>query len=208
MKQRLSKEERKLEIRQVATELFLKKGFASCTMEDIANKINISKSGIYYHYKNTSHILVDILALEGNSKRIASIDDYLEKNHNKSYLEKVVDILIEKIFDYNAYKELYTMLLTNIKINPLLNETYQNMISISTKEFISLAKEYGFEVYIDLCNFEFMFILNSIYLGIYFLPEYKQNEIAIKKFFSKILTTYFKERLEREGHERKKFDTK
>ncbi|MDU6784451.1 MAG: TetR/AcrR family transcriptional regulator, partial [Peptoniphilus harei] len=43
-------EKRKLEILEAAMKCFLEKGFQNTTMEDVIEKVSLSKGGVYYHY--------------------------------------------------------------------------------------------------------------------------------------------------------------
>ena len=46
-------------IRQVASDLFNRKGFDATSLDDVAEIIGISKPSIYYYYKNKSELLLD-----------------------------------------------------------------------------------------------------------------------------------------------------
>ena len=46
-------EKRKLEILEAAKKCFLEKGFQNTTMEDVIEKVSLSKGGVYYHYSST-----------------------------------------------------------------------------------------------------------------------------------------------------------
>ena len=58
---RLPADVRKKEIREGAKEIFLKKGFNNTTMEDVIDRVGMSKGGVYRHYKNTSDMLYDLM---------------------------------------------------------------------------------------------------------------------------------------------------
>ncbi|QCX01672.1 TetR/AcrR family transcriptional regulator [Aggregatimonas sangjinii] len=49
----------KEKILEKATDMFLNYGFKSVTMDDIANKMGISKKTIYAHYENKTHLVED-----------------------------------------------------------------------------------------------------------------------------------------------------
>jgi AcrR family transcriptional regulator len=46
-------------IRQVASDLFNRKGFDATSLDEVADIIGISKPSIYYYYKNKSELLLD-----------------------------------------------------------------------------------------------------------------------------------------------------
>ncbi len=56
-----TREERIKEILDIATEVFLEKGFQNTTMEDIIKVTTLSKGGFYYYFKSTSDIFFAIL---------------------------------------------------------------------------------------------------------------------------------------------------
>lgn len=61
-----------------AREVFLKKGFRSVTMKDIADAAGISRGGLYLYYRSTEEIFLDVLKQEeseedtGFEKRLSS----------------------------------------------------------------------------------------------------------------------------------------
>lgn len=71
----------KKEILYVATDLFLNLGVKSVTMDDLANKMGISKKTIYAHFK-TKSILVEACALELYEGITNGIDDIIAEEYN------------------------------------------------------------------------------------------------------------------------------
>ncbi len=53
----ISKDQRVEEIINAAVEIFLEKGYEGTSMEAIAQKANVSKGGLYYHFKSKEAIL-------------------------------------------------------------------------------------------------------------------------------------------------------
>ncbi|MGR5591223.1 TetR/AcrR family transcriptional regulator, partial [Peptoniphilus grossensis] len=54
-------EKRKLEILEAAMKCFLEKGFQNTTMEDVIEKVSLSKGGVYYHYGSTYEMIYDFM---------------------------------------------------------------------------------------------------------------------------------------------------
>lgn len=71
----------KNEILSVATDLFLNLGFKSVTMDEIAQKMGISKKTIYAHFK-TKFILVEACALELYDGITEGIDEIIAEDYN------------------------------------------------------------------------------------------------------------------------------
>jgi len=115
----------KEKILQKATDMFLSYGFKSVTMDDIANKLGISKKTIYTHYANKTELVADstmhmfdiisngidhICALEKNPieelyeiKKFVMVNLKNEKSSPQyqlqKYYPKVHDVLRNKQFE-------------------------------------------------------------------------------------------------------------
>ncbi|MFC2127761.1 TetR/AcrR family transcriptional regulator [Bacteroidota bacterium] len=71
----------KCKILETAAEMFLNFGFKSVTMDDIAQKMSISKKTIYTHFSNKKILIEETtLGLFHNIKY--GIDTIIDKNHN------------------------------------------------------------------------------------------------------------------------------
>jgi AcrR family transcriptional regulator len=97
---------RRLEIVRRATEIFERKGFTQTSFEDIASAVGLKREALYYHFKNKSEILYDIIkpqsdALVRGLERISVLDAPFERrfalaieNHverfSPNYLEMAV----------------------------------------------------------------------------------------------------------------------
>ncbi|MCF0230513.1 MAG: TetR/AcrR family transcriptional regulator [Parasporobacterium sp.] len=57
-------EHKKEMILKAAEELFVEKGFSSVTMQDICNKMGISRGGLYRYYPSTAEIFINIINKE------------------------------------------------------------------------------------------------------------------------------------------------
>ncbi len=69
---RISLEERKAYIAAAALEMFVEKGYKSASLQQIAEKVKITKAGIYYYFKTKEEILHFIL-VQSNSQNIISL---------------------------------------------------------------------------------------------------------------------------------------
>ena len=77
-----------------AAQLFSKKGYERTSMREIAEKINVSKPAIYYHFPNKQTLFENLLntAIEYNYKMLSSI-----VNSKKSPIEKLKDFVKMRI---------------------------------------------------------------------------------------------------------------
>jgi AcrR family transcriptional regulator len=61
MTRQRSDEQRKKQIRAAATRCFVRSGYASTRLLDIAREAGLSKGGVYFHYRAKEHLFHDIL---------------------------------------------------------------------------------------------------------------------------------------------------
>lgn len=55
------RESRREEILKAAQELFLRKGYANTSLDDIAREVGIKREGLYYYFPNRPQILIEII---------------------------------------------------------------------------------------------------------------------------------------------------
>ena len=95
---RLPADVRKKEIREGAKEIFLKKGFNNTTMEDVIDRVGMSKGGVYRHYKNTSDMLYDLM-IDGNDYRFDLSMEFISEHRELSEEELAIEVSIMKMLD-------------------------------------------------------------------------------------------------------------
>lgn len=159
---RMTARERKKQICDIARKIFLQKGFSDTTMEDIVKSGEISKGGLYHHYRSTVDILHDIM-IEGNALRFDLVRKFADKNRDLSNLDLAIELTMEKIFDKNPYKSIYVMFLVEAEKNQKLKELERKIYMESKEEFerfIENKKE--LRDLKCLANAEFIMLMNSM----------------------------------------------
>lgn len=79
-------------IRTGAYDLFSKNGYTRVSMQDICNKCNLSKGGLYRHYENKEHLFVEILK---------ELQREEEENENLQFEEEVsATEILNSFFDH------------------------------------------------------------------------------------------------------------
>ncbi|MBM6618666.1 TetR/AcrR family transcriptional regulator [Bacillus suaedaesalsae] len=73
------KENRKLELLQVAREVFIEKGFESTTMKDIVEKSGLSRGGVYQYFSSTEEMYREIVEL-GDKKNIKRFEEIIHSD--------------------------------------------------------------------------------------------------------------------------------
>lgn len=193
------KDMRKEEILEAAKRVFLKKGFAKTTMEDVIAETTLSKGGVYYHYKNTKEMIYEIF-MQGNEYRIGRVKKFMEEN--KLTMESLADdeilaeIITEKILDVNPLIEIYAQFLIESMYDEQLYETYEKIVAKSREELSKMAmqppKDNDFE---KDAEFEFLTnLINTFILGANILKanrNFTENRQLIKEMI-KIAVRYFR----------------
>ena len=78
---------RRAEIMDAAMLLFMEKGYANTTTQDIVDKVNISRGLLYYHFKNKEDILYCLV--ERYSEKLLSDIHVIVYDDDKTAIEKI-----------------------------------------------------------------------------------------------------------------------
>lgn len=189
---RLGKEARKQQIQQVASQLFLDKGFKSTTMDDIRIATGLSAGGLYHHYANTYEILYDLMVY-GNRLRENRIDETLTKAKHKITPRIMAKIVLDKMLADNQFVPLYVMFLCEVKNDEKLLELYITLKKIVTKGIEEQIRKLGYKAPSQR-EFEFLAnLINASLLGCEILnarDNFKENResllLMLEGYFEKI----------------------
>ena len=183
-------EKRKLEILEAAKKCFLDKGFQNTTMEDVIEKVSLSKGGVYYHYGSTYEMIYDFMKL--------GIKYRGEKNKNidtskLTTLDAITEMMMERIYDENEFKSIYAIFLKLQNEDKRLCEMFENLKETNT-EILSSAFDPNDKLS-SIFEDEFLVtFVNTLILG---YESLNQKEIFIenKKTIKKMLEGYLREKL-------------
>lgn len=78
---------RRVEIMDAAMLLFMEKGYANTTTQDIVDKVNISRGLLYYHFKNKEDILYCLV--ERYSEKLLRDIHVIVNDDDKTAIEKI-----------------------------------------------------------------------------------------------------------------------
>jgi AcrR family transcriptional regulator len=125
------KEERVNEIIEAAIVEFIEKGYENASMESIAKRANLSKGGLYHHFKSKTEILFFV-----NLKFLEPVQSFISQIETSS---SIIDGLKQYISNYLTYwishkRELSLYFL-------IMNESFNN------KEIMELYKESTREIF-------------------------------------------------------------
>ncbi len=135
---RKTREERMLEIRSSALDLFISKGYTATTMDDIVSSVDMSKGSVYRYYPQKQEILIDLLK-DGMMLRNTMIKEYMV---NKQFSDEVLsELLAEILYSEKAsgkYAKLYIIFLYEKMFDKNLEAVYQSVVNygMETTDYI------------------------------------------------------------------------
>ena len=140
--ERLAPELRREEIQTAALSLFLEKGFAATTMENIVSRVSLSKGGVYRIYPSTAAILSDLMLKamrmrnEFYAERVRSLSGPLD-------LDTVIGIVVDSLLLFPEYSRVYVEFLWEKQRNPDLEALYQQICATTVEETAALVSSCG-----------------------------------------------------------------
>ena len=183
-------EKRKLEILEAAKTCFLEKGFQNTTMEDVIEKVSLSKGGVYYHYGSTYEMIYDFMksGIKYRGEKNKTID-----TSKLTTLDAITEIMMERIYDENEFKSIYAIFLKLQNEDKRLCEMFENLKETNT-EILSSAFDPNDKLS-SIFKDEFLVtFVNTLILG---YESLNQKEIFIenRETIKKMLEGYLREKL-------------
>ena len=149
MDQKLPKRKTKDRIFEAAIELFSKKGYHAASMRDIAQKVGIKESSLYYHYPEKSAILDAILMYQISCFK-AAIPTREEMETTAAKFTDVVELWVTGIIDFmQKLPPLYESISQIIYNEMFLNEQCRTFVHNS---LFSLQKDVTIMLLQDLLS--------------------------------------------------------
>ncbi|WP_347373813.1 TetR/AcrR family transcriptional regulator [Aequorivita sp. Q41] len=176
----------KEKIIQKATDLFLKLGFKSVTMDDIANEMAISKKTIYTHFENktslvkecTSSILTSITT---------GIDEICFLEHNP--IEELFEI--KKFVSHKLENDNST---THYQLQKYYPEVYESLKETQFDKMMECTRknlQKGIEMGLYRKNMNVDLVARFYFVGVHGIKD--QNLFPIEEFSSKFITQEYLE---------------
>lgn len=169
-----------------ATELFLKLGFKSVTMDDIATEMAISKKTIYTHFKNKTALVKECTYCVLNSIN-RGIDSICALDQNPiEELYEIKKFIMGKIEDDQSSPQ-YQLQKYYPEINEDLKENhFEKMMECTRKNL-----RRGIELKLYRSNLNVEFIARLYFLGIHGTKD--QHLFPIETFPTKLVTDEYLE---------------
>ena len=187
-------EKRKLEILEAAKTCFLEKGFQNTTMEDVIEKVSLSKGGVYYHYGSTYEMIYDFMksGIKYRGEKSKTID-----TSKLTSLDAITEMMMERIYDENEFKSIYAIFLKLQNEDKRLCEMFENLKETNT-EILSSAFDPNDKLS-SIFEDEFLVtFVNTLILGYESLNQkeiFIENKETIKKMLEEYLKNKFPELL-------------
>ena len=161
------RENRKNQILNAAFEVFVNKGYAKTTMDDIVASSNLSKGALYHYYKSKKELF---LSLIDHWEIYTFKDFYDKKSQNKKasdilrfFGENVINTLNEKKHAYIAEIEFRAMSNQDAEIKKRSNILYGKLLELFEKVVKKGIKENEFkDLDIRKTSMAFLAIFQSI----------------------------------------------
>ena len=187
-------EKRKLEILEAAKKCFLDKGFQNTTMEDVIEKVSLSKGGVYYHYGSTYEMIYDFmkLGIKYRGEKNKTID-----TSKLTTLDAITEMMMERIYDENEFKSIYAIFLKLQNEDKRLCEMFENLKETNTEILLSAFPPNDKLSSIFEDEFLVTFV-NTLILGYESLNQkeiFIENKETIKKMLEEYLKNKFPELL-------------
>lgn len=185
---RMTFEKRKEEIKEAAAKVFIEKGFANTSMEDLVRESGLSKGGFYHYYKNTTDIIYDMM-VDGINYRNEIIKKSLDQEKEIS-LEFFAREMTKKVIDNTSLTGVYVEFLLAKKRNKKLEEVYKILEEKTIESFKKINIDFEkYEIVSE--KFEFLtYFINSVILSSNILKSREillKNKSKIEKMFLLIL---------------------
>lgn len=187
-------EKRKLEILEAAMKCFLEKGFQNTTMEDVIEKVSLSKGGVYYHYGSTYEMIYDFMksGIKYRGEKNKTID-----TSKLTTLDAITEMMMERIYDENEFKSIYAIFLKLQNEDKRLCEMFENLKETNTEILSSVFDPNDKLSSIFEDEFLVTFV-NTLILGYESLNQkeiFIENKETIKKMLEEYLKNKFPELL-------------
>ena len=161
------RENRKNQILNAAFEVFVNKGYAKTTMDDIVASSNLSKGALYHYYKSKKELF---LSLIDHWEIYTFKDFYDKKSQNKKasdilrfFGENVINTLNEKKHAYIAEIEFRAMSNQDAEIKKRSNILYGKLLELFEKVVKKGIKENEFkDLDVRKTSMAFLAIFQSI----------------------------------------------
>ncbi len=175
---RMERATRKRQIKEATVALVIEKGFNNTSVQDIIDRVSLSKGGFYHYYHNKEALFKEILE-DSVQLRKDIILDYRDKNSQLPYETLVVELLLNKILDRNIYKKMFAQLILDMTNNPKLFALYNQVNLDLTEDLANFFVKEGFVEYLKLNSDAFGVLITSLMVGVTIFDYHDNQELRV-----------------------------
>lgn len=141
---RRRKAERPQEILEAAFVEFSRNGYATTTLDQIAERAGITKGTIYVYYENKEHLFVSVVR-ELMKVTLNTVEDMLERHQGSTaeLLRAQFDFIYQHIVDDRRRREVARMLIAEASRFPALADRYHEEIHRPCMELLQRTIQRG-----------------------------------------------------------------
>ncbi len=188
MAQNFKKDQRKKQIKEVAIKLMSERSYKDISVQEILDELHYSKSGFYHCYESKVELFMDILR-DGMEYRYQSIRNTQKALVDMERKDVLIELMLDKILDYNKYKKLYTELIMEMPNDRELLSLYNKAVEDFNPDFLKFCDVNGFTEFKSLVNEEFGIFISTLIVGTEIFNLY--NNEKYRKLLREIFTAYF-----------------
>jgi AcrR family transcriptional regulator len=186
----------KILIIEKAVELFKLKGFASTTLEEIAQQVNVTRGAIYWHFKDKLDIIDELIETE--HKKLSQL---LKRLFNEDFppfkkIEKILTGIVSNFYTHKSFQNFieltwfkieYTQLsklkTTKAELNTYFIENMKILVDEAQKIGAIKTEVSAQDIALTLTN-----MINGIYRLYFILPGQLKNQKEAMKLFDSYLS--------------------
>ena len=177
--------DKKREITDIASEIFLKKGFDKSSVEDILNEVGIAKGTFYYYFKSKEEVLDAVIekAVALIVQRIRPIMKIDNISSREKLFKAILSMKIDKDVDSGILEEIH------LPNNALLHQKMLELTVNNVEPFLTEIIVEGIEKGEFTCEYpkEYMKILLTsatilLDFGIFKMSDDEKNKILVALF--------------------------
>ena len=142
-RERLTPKERKLEIQNIAMEVFAIKGYKNTNMHDLVQATGLSAGGLYHHYKSTSEILCDLM-IRGCKYREDIIKKKISEIPKPLGIKVLAELIVDKALSDNEFIPIYVMFLQSMQGDETLQQLYKEIQDSSIRNFEQMLEGHDY----------------------------------------------------------------
>lgn len=183
----------KKQIIEKALELFLQQGFSITTLDEIAQRVNVTRGAIYWHFKDKLDIVRKLIETEHQNLSQLLVNIFNEDLNPLEKIQKVIEQIVLNFYDSQSFRNFIELTWFKIEYTQLSNlqttkaeltayfiSNFKHLIIEAQKVEIIKTEVNPTDVSITITN-----MINGMYRMYFILPnELSNKEKAMQAFNS------------------------